>query len=274
MTTEEQFAVRIMTVAVVCMSYTVSTGAQEFIDPSTLTEQVCSSLDPSTAPCPEGADAKACAEYRQTLVENCKDLSQPWFKRSNFGDIWEAIASPVAAVLITLVTVICGVVITWLNSKMKRFQELARRTADPFIPNPPPFEHFATNVLLIGMGGSGKTTLIRALTGAKEANPNIGTDEASNYSFVSEISVEKEGNLIRRLYRIYVDDYVGQDYDAGVSNSKHAARRQHISSSTLVLLVDVFPKRSTTDPRPRTKKRVYPNLAKPSGSISEGSVSR
>ena len=44
MTTEEQFAVRIMTVAVVCMSYTVSTGAQEFIDPSTLTEQVCSSL--------------------------------------------------------------------------------------------------------------------------------------------------------------------------------------------------------------------------------------
>ena len=124
---------------------------------------------------------------------------------------------------------------------------LEDRVLDPFFLRPVEYEQFATNLILIGEGGSGKTTLLHALTAASEANPDIATAESCTYTLVHEISVEKQGKVERRLTRIYAEDYEGQRWVIGSQNKNLSIRQRAITSSTLVIVVDLVSPSSKND---------------------------
>jgi hypothetical protein len=146
----------------------------------------------------------------------------------------------------------------WLKVRFDRLKAkvsvLSSRIFDPFFPRPNFFDQYATNLILIGEGGSGKTTILHALSGANEAKPDVATDTLSTYTLVNEISIEQDKEVTRRLIRIYTDDYVGQNWPQGAQNPRVKARQSVIKSSTMVIVVDVVEPGSKIAPPQRRDK--------------------
>ena len=131
-----------------------------------------------------------------------------------------------------------------LKAKLERVRESAKiafsRLADPFLSEKLEYESRALNVVLVGEGGSGKTTLIHGLTAAPEAIPSIATDKIASYSLVQEMTVEINKEKKRRLFRIFIDDYVGQRFVDALKDKNINRRLENIQASLLVIVVDLF----------------------------------
>jgi GTPase SAR1 family protein len=157
-----------------------------------------------------------------------------------------------------VVTILFGGLSAWLRIRLKRLKDkiglLSSRVFDPFFLRPSHFDQYATNLILIGEGGSGKTTVVHALSGANEARPDVATAMMSTYTLVNEISIEAKGKITRRLVRIYIDDYVGQNWVQGSTNERVKARQKIVNSSTLVIVVDVVEPGSKIGPSKRRVK--------------------
>lgn len=104
------------------------------------------------------------------------------------------------------------------------------------------------SVLLLGIGGVGKTAIIKALTGMTEANPAIKTTELATYMLVKEteynVNLSESGVELpeRSLTRIYLDDTIGQNLNIGFKNDRLRTERAKIIENTVVVLVvDLFP---------------------------------
>jgi hypothetical protein len=102
-------------------------------------------------------------------------------------------------------------------------------------------------VVLLGVGGAGKTTLIRYLTGDLRADPTQITNEFNIYSKTSRVRKTKPNGGVQEFETtIYITDYRGQDYNsliiglAGGKQGKLSAVRSG-NINTLLFIVDVFP---------------------------------
>jgi GTPase SAR1 family protein len=166
-----------------------------------------------------------------------------------------AIREQATAVVLALISLIFAALAAWLKFRFHRLKAkmglISSRIFDPFFPRPVRFDQYATNLILIGEGGSGKTTIVHALSGANEAKPDVSTAAMSTYTLVNEISIETNNQVARRLVRIYTDDYVGQNWVQGSQNERLKARQSIVKSSTLVIVVDVAEPGSKTAPPSR-----------------------
>lgn len=217
-------------------------------------KKVCKEVIEVTT-CPSGSYPEICKEItakNPTVIsqvnEHCEKIKEPeakgvidiLFDEFNFngnGNGNELIASIIAALV---------AILTWIKIRFHRFKKatehLITRLADPFYKNYESYDSRAINAVLIGEGGSGKTTLIRALTGASEASPDIGTDSISTYSLVHEVTVNQNNSKKRRIFRIYIDDYVGQQLIDCINDKTINERLEKIPAAFPIIVVDLFPK--------------------------------
>lgn len=131
-----------------------------------------------------------------------------------------------------------------------RVVQLTRRLGDPMMEKGEArdFRSYGVNVILVGEGGSGKTSLIRALSGSRNAAPSRSTALPSTYCIVHEVDVESSdprrfGQSQRSLRRIYANDYQGQATNqlTGTGELKLLHEREAaIPATVLVIVVDLF----------------------------------
>lgn len=139
-----------------------------------------------------------------------------------------AIGSLIAVSLLTTIS-------AWF---MKRISGLKKRLAGPRFNLPLKSEERINRVLLVGIGGSGKTTFIRSVTNHPDANPRIKTGSVKTYSMVHELTTG--GTSI--VNRIDVDDYRGQNFgDVVGENMLRAAKGDLTPINSIVIIVDTIP---------------------------------
>jgi hypothetical protein len=107
-------------------------------------------------------------------VAKCDELLIfSWFDKKK---IWNAITERTTELVLLAVSVLFGALSARLRIRLERLKGkiglLFSRVFDPFFLRPSHFDQYATNLILIGEGGSGKTTLVHALSGANEAKPD------------------------------------------------------------------------------------------------------
>ncbi|HXO68620.1 MAG TPA: GTPase domain-containing protein [Bradyrhizobium sp.] len=233
------------------------TSTAVFPDITKLDQPQCEKLKLAPLSCPEGLPGAACQSAKATADLKCKEILGDW---SIFGFLpngtKEKFVEYAALIIFGLLGLAASNVHAWIKAKKAKADalqsneqarqsneqviKLENRALDPFFDRPVDFDQYATNMILVGEGGSGKTTLIHALSGAGEAQPDVATNEMSTYTLVHEISIEQKGGTIRRLVRIYSDDYEGQNWVQGTQSEQVKARQQFIKSSSLVIVVDLI----------------------------------
>lgn len=224
------------------------------IDITKLTKEQCDQLKLHPLICPDGDPSAACRLVKQYSELKCPEVLDAALDILPKG-FRESFVNYTALIILALLSLLASNVIGWVNGyksraeakrlkasvdrSQERVEILEGRVLDPFFERPLDFDQYATNMILIGEGGSGKTALVHALSSAGEAQPDVATDEVSSYTLVHEITIGQKGKSKRRLVRIYTDDYVGQDWVQGTQSPMVRARQRYVRSSTLVIIVDL-----------------------------------
>gem|GEM_PF-5064476 len=134
-----------------------------------------------------------------------------------------------------------GAILAWLTNKLKK---LSRRLSGPRFSLPKRSIESVNQVLLIGLGGSGKTSLIQKITAHPDAEPRIKSADFKTYSLVHEITKEEE----QHVCRIDIDDYRGQNVGQVIKKwiDRKLIDEDHYAQS-LIIIVDIFSPFSPTD---------------------------
>lgn len=143
-------------------------------------------------------------------------------------------------------------------SATKKVKVLEQRLGDPLFARPKEreFETRAVNVLLVAEGGSGKTSLIRALSGSRSADPALPTTSFDAYNLVWEIDLKKSDvQQVRTITRVYIEDYEGQQSKKRAHDLTLKKREEMVPATVVVILVDLFvtQKRPSPPAQPRAK---------------------
>lgn len=221
-----------------------------------LTGSQCLQLKNSPATCQDGFPPDQCQITKERVATKCAELSLSF---ATYVSVFlDNVRDKIFELLLAIAAAAGALASGWLNhvnSKLRRtVSNLKVRIVDPFFERPDAYRHFATNMVLIGEGGSGKTTIVHALTGSDRVHPDISTNEMSTYTLVNEMTIEKKDETYRRLARIYTDDYVGQNWTQGALNEKVKLRQDFVKSTTLVIVVDLVKPGSSLDPaKPQEK---------------------
>ena len=106
-------------------------------------------------------------------------------------------------------------------------------------------EQRAQNVIIqLGIGGAGKTTLIKQLIGDPTANPNVETMNFSVYKRHSTIE-SGSGDGKKLETSIIIADYRGQDFSTlirGILDHTRKGKEFRAGNiNTIIFLVDIFP---------------------------------
>lgn len=119
------------------------------------------------------------------------------------------------------------------------------------LPIQVPVHDKRNSAIIVGIGGSGKTSLIRGLLNNKDANPDEKTLEFEIYSG-DRYSTKNGSDSTGSRYWFYVADYRGQNIGQLVRSFIVQQKRQfsplaygHITS--LVLVVDLIPPKDDSD---------------------------
>jgi len=212
-------------------------------------KEICPKILDS-ATCPNGGFPKICdaiAKADKNVIaqvqDKCATLQIP--KPESIWDVFLKGLKPHYTEIIGVLIAGLLAALAWLKISFNNLRNNARkalsRLADPFISLDLEYDSRALNVVLVGEGGSGKTTIIRSLTAAPEAVPAIATDSISTYSLIQEMTVQSEQGEKRRLFRIFIDDYVGQNLPEALEDDAINNRLQMIPATLLVIVVDLFP---------------------------------
>ena len=225
--------------------------AVDAIDVNSLTKEICDGT-PNGFLKPDAMLDVDFPAYKKILDDRCKLLS-PQLTGSNYGSRFRTFiesATGIVSALGFLIVAGFGVLIMY-HTKMNEYRKLAKeskdaaqesivRAADPIYASQGTYEHEAVNMVLVGEGGSGKTTLIRSFACAGTDRPIVKSGGFATYAMVKEVGVSKAGELRRTVTRIYVDDYEGQRFGDIATNVQLERRRKYVKSTTLVIVVDLF----------------------------------
>lgn len=175
------------------------------------------------------------------------------------------------AIVITCITTIGGIITTiiatvaalvkhnQIQEKDKEIQVKDKEIQGYHLPVQVPRRDKRNTVLLIALGGVGKTTLIRSLFKNKEANPDETTLGFDIYHHSSE-PVKLGGENTPTKYQFYIADYKGQNVGELVrafivQQKKPFSPLAYGYVDSLILMVDLWPpkaKKSDPDPSPQT----------------------
>jgi GTPase SAR1 family protein len=143
-----------------------------------------------------------------------------------------SIVAGVISLIATIIATLFGLLSQRLKAQLKAL----------LLPPPVGIDETRNSVLVVGIGGTGKTSLIKALTGDANANPRISTNEFRIYKYVQEIQNDKGG--IRRT-NMYFADYIGQDLSSLILGFIEEQKRvysplRHGFLNSLIIVVDLF----------------------------------
>jgi signal recognition particle receptor subunit beta len=162
-----------------------------------------------------------------------------------------------------LTTLITSVVAVYkhrqVQEKNKEIKDKDYEIQGYHLPVQVPKEDRRNTILLIALGGVGKTTLIRSLFQNEDADPNEKTGSFDIYRGIRESS--KEGSLSPiTKYWFHIADYKGQNIGQLVSSFIEAQKKPYSPLAygfvdSLILMVDLWPpkaKQNDPDPRPQS----------------------
>jgi len=193
----------------------------------------CTGLDPASAEC----------TARQQLARQQCDAQMNSVSSKIFGFIKQNLADILAIVFAVSTIVVTGMARFFKNQAAK----LKIRLADPYIEHAPRYETTGLSIMLVGIGGSGKTSLVRALSASDHAKPDVATAHSRTYSLANEVTVNQEAQSSRRLVRFYITDHVGQDFKTILESDFYRDAKISKLKKCLVLVVDLFTPTGETD---------------------------
>ncbi len=137
-------------------------------------------------------------------------------------------------IALALVATAFGSAMEWMRRKSK---DLQRRLSGPRFSLPATSVESVNRVLQVGLGGSGKTTLIKTITAHPDVDPRIRTSKVRTYSLVHELTTNK----VQHVCRIDIDDYRGQRIGDLVKEWGNRKKRgEDLKIHSLVFVVDLF----------------------------------
>ena len=169
-------------------------------------------------------------------------------------------------VLLALISILLGVVSVvlgvWAIRSRKRLKGVRR-------PAPVPRGSRRNAVMIIGLGGVGKTALIRALFHNTDADYTKSTDQYTEYR--TDLEVDSQHGRSRRCC-IFVGDYRGQNVGQLIAEFVSQQKRPYPALSygfvnSLILVVDIFPPNNSDLKR----KRKTPDLKRIRQNVGEWS---
>ncbi|QKD03381.1 hypothetical protein EB235_19255 [Mesorhizobium loti R88b] len=210
----------------------------------------CEGLVPDSAECKTKIEiaTKGCDEYlgSTTII------------------VWKKFNENIAEIVATLFLAL-SLLLASLNQFMRN--QIARfkaRLADPYIQRAPKYETFGLSAMVVGIGGCGKTSIVKALSASEHADPDVATAEALTYSLVNEVTVRKQNQTFRRLVRMYISDHVGQNFRSIFSTDFFKDSEIALLKKCVIVVVDLFPPVGHLDGVPRRKEfnleRIAENL--------------
>lgn len=156
------------------------------------------------------------------------------------GEIWKKLRDNMVDSVWLLLTTGLAAAAAWLGTRLRHFRKIWGGNK---LPLPKTQNDHHNWVFVAGIGGSGKTHLIRALSGHPRVNVRAKTGKTKIYSTVNA-SIWEEQATVTRLYFV---DYRGQDMAEFIQFSK----ANDLAFNSLILVVDLF---DTPDNRPRTNR--------------------
>lgn len=182
----------------------------------------------------------------QPLVPSAADVPTPQLEASQgiwedyfvnpFKKGWEAAVAKKVEAGISLLAL---AVIAWLG---KHYSELRKRLAGPRFELPKTQSDSYQRILLLAIGGTGKTQLVRSLFGYsdkhKEApDPRVSTQGLRLYTLNHEVTSGDHASVCR----LEIEDYRGQDI---TQISQHVSQQSHdpkaLPFTSVILMVDLF----------------------------------
>ena len=165
-------------------------------------------------------------------------------EKDGSGDsLWNPLViAPLSAILIALGTAIGAAIQEYFKRRL---------VEGLFAPVTLPAEDRRNSIILLGIGRTGKTTLIRHLFENNRARPYERTTKYDLYS--KKVSIDADSSHLW----LYVSDYAGQNIGTLISAFLLQQKKAHSAMSyghvnSLILMVDVFTKQDEddTDPKP------------------------
>jgi GTPase SAR1 family protein len=213
---------------------------------------------------PPAAETPAAAAPPETKTTAATTPSTSAEKTGEDVDWMTSLMSSVGSWLPELITGLVGLVGIAIQELLKRRNEeyLRRGLHEPI---PIGANEKRNSIILVGLGGTGKTTLIRSLLKDNTANPDERTEHYELYHGTSAAKGDKY------TYRFFISDYKGQDIATLISSFIVQQLQLYSPMSyghiqSIILMVDLVPpKKQKDDPDPvpiqtPNKKRIQTHL--------------
>lgn len=120
------------------------------------------------------------------------------------------------------------------ESLRQETSDLRKRLAGPRFKLPQRSEEQYVRVAIAGLGGTGKTSLIRKISACRLADPRKKTGFARTYSIVRETAYEDHTEVVR----VDLEDYRGQNASDLLESIRRSEKEFPVTS--LLLMVDLF----------------------------------
>ncbi|MEO9894789.1 MAG: GTPase domain-containing protein [Paracoccaceae bacterium] len=202
-----------------------------------MTISYCQSADFSAA-CTESEDPAICTRKQNDLAQNCLEfLDQSSVKLKIVWNNFLASISPYFEELLGAIALFFAAAATYFRTALAK---LRAKIFDPLIRRAADVSTLGLNVLVIGKGGSGKTSVIKALAGSDEINPNVSNAINAFYSVSHEMDTVEASVVNRRVLRLYFSDHVGQDFASIKETAYFKERKLEGLPKTIIFVVDLF----------------------------------
>lgn len=171
-------------------------------------------------------------------VEQCNELISP----SPLSQFVKKVLSNTDVVggAASVLVAILGVITLWLRRKLKRYKDFLEDGTSEYADRERLDRQDTINIVLVGEGGSGKTSIIRSIAAMSKADPAVPTmASAPLYCISSEVSVIRNKRRLRRRIALNIQDYRGQITQDLLKSSIVLARNGAMTA--IVLVIDLFP---------------------------------
>lgn len=191
-----------------------------------------------TDACSDGEEATTCTPKVNERAAECSAFLDTTSVK------WEIAWDNFRAQIADYINEILGTIALFFAAAAAYFKtalsRLKSRIFDPLIRRAADISTSGLNVLVVGKGGSGKTSLIKALAGSSEINPNVANAINEFYSISHEIDTVKQDVVNRKVLRFYFSDHVGQDFSTIPETAYFQEKKLGNLPKAIIFVVDLF----------------------------------